>query len=213
MKTEGGREPGVDQVDRREAVKLLAAIPIIVSFGSTLTACERAARSARRLSAGDAFQPSFFSAHEYETVRILADQIIPRDERSGSASDAKVPEFIDFMMADADTASEGCAAMRDGLAWMDAESRRRFNRTFAECAESERAALLDDVAWPARARPEMQAGVSFFNSFRDLTASGFWSSEMGVKDLQYLGNAVVPVWKGCPDAALRKLGVHYEDHS
>jgi gluconate 2-dehydrogenase gamma chain len=211
--TDGGREPGVEQVDRREAIKLLAAIPIVVSFGSTLAACERAARSTGRLSAADAFRPAFFTAHEYETVRILADQIIPRDERSGSASDAKVPEFIDFMMADPDTASEGRTAMRDGLAWIDRESHRRFNRTFAACAESERAALLDEIAWPARAKPEMKPGVTFFNSFRDLTASGFWSSEIGVKDLEYLGNAVVPEWKGCPDAALHKLGVRYEDHS
>jgi hypothetical protein len=213
VKTDSSREPGGERVDRREAVKLLAAIPLSLSFGSTLAACERAARSTGRLSAADAFRPMFFSAHEYETVRILADQIIPRDERSGSASDAKVPEFIDVMMADPDTAPEGRTAMRDGLAWMDAESRQRFNRTFVECAESERAALLDDIAWPARAKPEMQPGVTFFNSFRDLTASGFWSSEMGVKDLRYLGNAVVPEWKGCPDAALRKLGVRYEDHS
>lgn len=213
MKTDGSREPGVEPVDRREAVKLLAAIPLSLSFGSTLAACERAARSTGRLSAVAAFRPTFFTAHEYETVRILADQIIPRDQRSGSASDAKVPQFIDFMMADSDTAPEDRAAMRDGLAWMDAESRRRFKRTFAACAESERAALLDDIAWPARVKPEMQSGVSFFNNFRDLTASGFWSSEMGVKDLQYLGNAVVPEWKGCPDAVLHKLGVRYEDHS
>jgi gluconate 2-dehydrogenase gamma chain len=206
-------EPERERVDRREAVRLLAAIPIVLSFGSTLAACERAARSTGRLSAADAFRPTFFSAHEYDTVRILADQIIPRDERSGSATDAKVPEFIDFMMADSDTAPEGRTAMRDGLAWVDAESRRRFRRTYAECAESERAALLDDIAWPARAKPEMQSGVTFFNSFRDLTASGFWSSEMGVKDLGYIGNAFVPEWKGCPDAALRKLGVRYEDHS
>jgi gluconate 2-dehydrogenase gamma chain len=213
VKTDGGREPGLEQVDRREAVKLLVAIPIVLSFGSTLAACERAARSTGRLSAADAFRPTFFTAHEYETVRILADQIIPRDERSGSASDAKVPEFIDFMLADPDTAPEGRTAMRDGLAWIDAESRRRFNRSFAECPESEQTVLLDDIAWPARAKPEMQSGVSFFNRFRDLTASGFWSSEMGVRDLRYRGNAIVPEWKGCPDAALRKLGVRYEDHS
>jgi gluconate 2-dehydrogenase gamma chain len=203
----------MEQVSRRDALKLLTVIPIGVSFGSTLAACERAARSTGRLSRADAFRPTFFSAHEYDTVRILADQIIPRDQRSGSATDARVPEFIDFMMADRDTAAEGRTAMRDGLAWMDRESRRRFNRTFAECAESERAALLDDIAWPARAKPEMQPGVTFFNSFRDLTASGFWSSEIGVRDLRYLGNAFVPEWKGCPDAALRKLGVRYEDHS
>ena len=73
--------------------------------------------------------------------------------------------------------------------------------------------MLDEIAWPGRAKPEMQPGVTFFNSFRDLTASGFWSSQMGVKDLQYQGNVVVAEWKGCPEAVLRKLGVRYQDHS
>jgi hypothetical protein len=76
-----------------------------------------------------------------------------------------------------------------------------------DCTAPERAAVLDDIAWPARARPEMSQGVAFFNNFRDLTASGFWSSEMGVKDLEYRGNTVVRRWNGCPDAALVKLGV------
>lgn len=153
----------------------------------------------------------FFTPEEYETVCVLVDLVIPGDERSGSATDAGVPEFMDFMMADQDTAPEARAAMRRGLAWMDGECRRRFGRKFVECAGKERTALLDDVAWPERAPADMSQGVAFFNGFRDLTASGFWSSEMGVKDLQYQGNAFVPEWKGCPDAALRKVGVQYDD--
>jgi hypothetical protein len=94
---------------------------------------------------------------------------------------------------------------------MDAECDRRFGKRFVDCARRERSALLDDIAWPARARPEMSQGVAFFNAFRDLTAFGFWSSEMGVKDLRYQGNTFVPEWTGCPDAALRKVGVRYDD--
>jgi hypothetical protein len=55
----------------------------------------------------------------------------------------------------------------------------------------------------------MSHGVAFFSMFRNLTASGFWSSRMGVADLQYIGNAVVHEWQGCPPAALAKLGVSY----
>jgi hypothetical protein len=182
-----------------------------MSFGLSLAGCDRAGRSARRVAAGAQFRPAFFTEHELETVRVLVDLIIPRDERSGSATDAKVPEFMDFMMADKDTQPEGRKKMRDGLAWLDEESRRRFNRSFMESSDKQRSALLDGIAWPARARPEMQSGVTFFNSFRDLTASGFWSSEIGVKDLQYQGNTVVPEWRGCPEAALKKLGVEYPD--
>jgi len=200
-------------LDRREVLKLLVTAPLAVSFGFSLAGCDRAARSARRVADTAGFRPAFFTDHEFETVRILADLIIPRDERSGSATEARVPEFMDFMMADRDTKQEGRSAMKNGLAWIDQESLRRFSRSFVQSNDRQRTGLLDDIAWPARARPEMQPGVVFFNSFRDLTASGFWSSEMGVKDLQYQGNAVVPEWRGCPEAALKKIGVRYQDHS
>ena len=127
----------------------------------------------------------------------------PKDERSGSATDAGVPEFMDFVMTDR---PEGQDAVRGGLAWLDTECRRRFAKTFVACAAAERTAVLDDIAWPDRAKPELSHGVAFFNRFRDLTASGFWSSKMGVEDLQYIGNVAVTDWQGCPPAALEKLG-------
>ena len=203
---------GSRDLSRRETVKLLAIGPL----GIALAWAPSGAQLERFLRTSLDPRPStldlkFFTSEEYQTVGVLADLIIPRDERSGSASDAGVPEFMDFMMADQDTSPEARTAMRGGLAWTDAECDRRYGKRFVECSERERSALLDDIAWPARARPEMSSGVAFFNAFRDLTASGFWSSEMGVKDLRYQGNAVVPNWTGCPDAALRKIGVRYRD--
>jgi hypothetical protein len=97
--------------------------------------------------------------------------------------------------------------MRGGLAWIDLECQDRYDKTFLDCTAEQRSAVLDDIAWPANAKPELSQGVAFFNSFRDLTASGFWSSKMGVEDLKYLGNVMVPEWKGCPPEALKKLGV------
>ena len=149
-------------------------------------------------------EPQFFTAHEMATVRVLVDLIIPRDARSGSATDAGVPEFMDFMLNERENARAG---MRGGLAWLDRECHRRFGRTFVACDGAQRTAVLYDVAWPERARPEMSHGVAFFNRFRDLVASGFWSSEMGIRDLQYIGNTAVPVWNGCPPEAVRKLGL------
>jgi hypothetical protein len=140
-------------------------------------------------------------------VRLLVDLIIPKDGRSGSATDAGVPEFMDFMMIDQPTRQ---IAMRGGLAWLDSECQERFDKTFLDCAETERSAVLDDIAWPAKARPELSHGVAFFNSFRDLTASGFWTTRMGIDDLQYMGNRSVARWNGCPPEALKKLGVSYE---
>lgn len=200
------------QLSRRETIKLLAMAPLGLAFAwrPSLAQVERVVR--RTLDPRpSALDLKFFTSQEYETVRLLADLIIPRDERSGSATDAGVPEFMDFMMADQDTLPEARIAMRGGLAWTDAECRRRFGKRFVDCTDSERIALLDDIAWPARAPAEMSHGVAFFSAFRDLTASGFWSSEMGVKDLQYRGNNFVPEWSGCPDAALRRVGVRYDD--
>ena len=197
---------------RRETVKLLGMLPLGLALAWTPSPIQ--VERFLRLSRGprpSALDLKFFTSEEYQTVRLLADLIIPRDARSGSASDAGVPEFMDFMMADQDTSAEARTAMRGGLAWTDAECGRRYGKRFVDCSERERIGLLDDIAWPARARPEMSHGVTFFNAFRDLTASGFWSSEMGVKDLRYQGNVVVPTWTGCPDAALRKIGVRYQD--
>jgi hypothetical protein len=153
--------------------------------------------------------PSFFTPHEWTTVKVLVDYIIPRDERSGSATDAKVPEFIDFLMSDR-AASEGMkTAMRGGLAWIDNECQHRFQKSFVGATDAQRRQVLDDIAWPEKARPEMSHGVRFFSHFRDLTASGFFSTQMGWKDVRYEGNVAVPVWNGCPPAALAKLGVSY----
>ena len=191
---------------RREAVGAMAMAALATAFKWTPAETRRVAALVKGAPAP--FAPSFFTPHEYETVRLLVDVIIPRDERSGGATDAGVPEFMDFMMMDR---PDGQTPMRGGLAWLDNEAFERYGKTFVLATEQQRTGMLDDIAWPKKARPEMSAGVAFFNMFRDLTASGFWSSKMGVADLGYQGNTFVAEWNGCPPAALQKLGVQYED--
>jgi gluconate 2-dehydrogenase gamma chain len=192
---------------RREVVHLLTVAPLAAAFRWAPEAVRQAAVQTREaLKRGSPYEPTVFTAHEWETVRLLVDLIIPKDQRSGSATDAGVPEFMDFMLSD-DRDLE--TPVRGGLAWLDHECDDRSGKTFVASSDGERAALLDDIAWPKKAKPEHAAGVAFFNSFRDLTASGFWSSKMGVEDLQYEGNTFVPEWNGCPPEALAKLGVRY----
>ena len=202
-------EPGKD-MSRRDAVQLLAALPVAAFLGWPTAEQERARRfvdnALREAAEGTPYAPKFFTPAEFRTAGILADMIIPRDERSGSATDAGVPEFMDFMMIDR---PNGQKWMRPGLAWIDAQSNTRFGKPFADAAQSQREAILNDIAWPARAPASMADGVGFFNRFRDLTSSGFWSSQIGVKDLKYQGNVFAPDWNGCPPAALNKLGVTY----
>lgn len=200
----------MSDLTRRDVIRALAATSLAAAFDWTPAEAQRALglAAAARSRTGQTYQPAFFSSHEWDTVRLLVDLIIPRDERSGSATDAGVPEFMDFLLADGTDAPR--TAMRGGLAWLDTECLARFGHTLVESSDTERTTLLDLIAWPATAPPELSHGVAFFNRFRDLTASGFWSSKMGVADLQYLGNTAVLEWTGCPPEALAKLGVRYE---
>lgn len=196
---------------RRDVVRLLAAAPL-AAFALTLEDVERAARGAGEALQGVAgrasqFRPKFFTADEWRTVRVLSDIVIPRDARSGSATDAGVPEFMDYIMI---AYPDIGTSVRAGLRWLDGESRRSFSKPFVRGTPKEQTALLDRIAYPKRAAAAMKPGVEFFSRFRDLTASGFWSSRIGVADLQYVGNRPQSAWNGCPPAALQKLGVSYD---
>ena len=135
---------------------------------------------------------------------MLGDMILPKDSRSGSASDAGAPEFIDYIVAEQ---SDRQVAMRGGLAWLDGRCLQRFDKSFRDCSETDRRAVLDEIAWPKKAGPELSHGVRFFNTMRDLVATGFWTSKIGIDDLGYMGNRPVMEWTGAPDAVLKKLGL------
>ena len=196
-------------MNRRDALKILLAAPAASLSWTDAEAAQAAAsaQAARAATTAKPFVPKFFTASEFRLVSVLADIVLPKDERSGSATDAGVPEFMDFMMIDQPTRQ---VAMRGGLAWLDVECQQRFDKIFLNCTEAERTAVLDDIAWPSKAKPEFAHGVAFFNNFRDLTATGFWTTRMGIDDLQFMGNRSVARWNGCPPEALKKLGVSYE---
>jgi len=151
--------------------------------------------------AGLAYQPKHFLPQEWDTVRMLVDYIIPRDGHSGSATDAGVPEFMDVMLG---LEPNLIARHRAGLTWLDTECINRFGKFFTLITDAQRRPVLDDIAWPAKARSEMATGVNWFNSFRDFTASGFYTSKIGIKDVGFLGNTGVAKWIGCPPAAVRR---------
>jgi hypothetical protein len=197
----------MSDLTRRQALELLgAAAASAGAFACAPADVDRATREAAKAKAAGGFTPRFFTPDELATATLLADLVLPRDERSGSASEAGVPEFLDYVLAEEMTDP---VRIRGGLGWLDRECQDRFGRRFLDCADAERTALLDDIAWPENARPEHSQGVAFFTAFRDLVAGGYWSSKIGVEDLGYQGNVVVTEWKGCPDEQLRKLGVSY----
>jgi hypothetical protein len=199
----------VKPLSRRSALSLLAGAPAAAALVWTPAEARQAhqhadAAQAQAAKQAVAFKPKFFTAHEYATVGVLVDLIIPRDERSGSATDAGVPAFMDFMMIDQPRRQ---IAMRGGLAMIDRLAMDRCGKRFVSATDRERRLLLDEIAYTSNPDRSLSQAVAFFSSFRDLTASGFWSTKMGVADLQYQGNVFVSEWTGCPDAALKKLGV------
>jgi gluconate 2-dehydrogenase gamma chain len=194
------------ELNRRQALQMIAAVPAAASLPMVVLPdwIEKAAHAAQEaIRAGD-FVPVFFTPAEWDIVRMLPETIIPADVRFGGALAAGVPEFMDFTMNDRPSNQQW---MRDGLRWIDEESVRRFNVGFVFTNDAERARLLDAIAFPARASADVQQGVEFFNRFRDLTATGYFSSRVGVEYLGYIGNAFNPQWRGCPPEAQRHLGV------
>lgn len=201
----------MSDMKRRKVLQIIGAAPAVAAFTWNEAEAAQAAQQsqqARRQAAAkkQAFKPKFFNAREYATIVALGDILIPKDERSGSASDAGTAEFIDYIVNEQ---KERQTAMRGGLVWLDTECRKRFDKAFLDCAEAERLQVLDDIAWPQKARPEMSHGVRFFSTVRDLVAAGFFSSKIGVADLQYMGN-VPTQWNGAPPEVMQKLGVSYE---
>jgi hypothetical protein len=150
---------------------------------------------------------TFFTPEEMATITILGDIIIPKDEISGSASDAKVPEFIEYIVKDM---PKHQIPMRGGLRWLDMQCLKRFEKSFAKCSTQQQMEMVDEIAWPKKAKPEMSQGVTFFNLVRNLVSTGFYTTEMGKKDVGYMGN-VPNQWNGVPDDVLKQYKMAYTE--
>ncbi len=210
-------------MDRRKYLKTLALGT--VSTGVLLESCSPSEKKATSSGApaetpvGPDRQPqemerfnklmaeTYFDAHEMKTLSVLADIIIPKDDLSGSATDAKVPEFIEFIVKDM---PHHQLPMRGGLKWLDMQCMKRFDKPFVDCDAKQQIEVIDEIAFPEKAKPEMQQGVAFFNRMRDLTATGFFTSQIGIKDLGYAGNSPNR-WDGVPQDVLEQYGVKYDE--
>ena len=214
-------------MDRRKSLKVLALGTL--SAGVLLNACKevdnknggniagKAGRGSGKPDPGfnrmaeekahyeEVVSSTFFTPEEMATITVLADIIIPKDEISGSASDAKVPDFIEFIVKDK---PEHQIPMRGGLRWLDMQCLTQFRQPFTSCNQQQQITMVDAIAYPKKAKPEMMPGVSFFNLMRNLTASGFYTTEIGVKDVGYMGNKPNQ-WAGVPDDVLKQYNLAY----
>lgn len=152
------------------------------------------------------YEEEYLNPHELETIAILCDLILPADGQLGSATDAGVPEFVAFIVKDIPTHQ---LPIRGGLMWLDNRANRLFNKNFKSLEDSQMKALCDEIAYPDIQDMSLLVGVKFFSLIRDLTLTGYYTSEMGIKDLGYKGNRP-NVWDGVPEDVLKKHGLSYD---
>jgi hypothetical protein len=148
----------------------------------------------------------FFTDHELDTVATLCDLILPATEGYNSASEAGVPAFIDFIVKDMPRHQ---LPLRGGIAWLDNHTNEAFNLAFAACSADQQKSVLDKIAFNEEEPTDLAPGIEFFNLIRNLTMTGFYTSELGIKELGYKGNTP-NVWDGVPDAVLQKHGMSYD---
>lgn len=152
---------------------------------------------ADKAASGGAYKPKYFSAHQYKTLQALCQAIIPSDEKSGGAIEAGAPEFIDLLTSES---PDYQLTLGGGMMWLDGICGDRFGKTFVECAPDQQTSMLDLIAFRKNAEsdPSLSQGVEFFSFLRNLTADGYFTSEIGIKDLGYIGNTYLKEFPGCP---------------
>ncbi len=193
---------GSQGISRRDVLRSLA---IGAAGGSVLQmipaqAAEYAHNLVQKEKAASAigkYTPKYFSAHQYETLTSLCDAIIPKDERSAGAVEAGAPEFIDLLTSENE---EFQNRLGGGLMWLDNFCIDRFGKVYLENTPEQRKEVLDLIAYRKNVKenPGLTSGVSFFAVLRNMTCDGFYTSKIGIADLQYIGNTSVHEFPGCP---------------
>ena len=189
-------------VSRRDILRTLALGAVSGSVLRVIPAeaaefAHQAVRKEKAASPVAKYTPKFFSAHQYETLNTLCDVIIPKDERSGGAVEAGAPEFIDLLTSENE---EFQLRLGGGLFWLDNYCVDRYDKTFLECAPEQKKQVLDLIAYRKNAKDDaaLRQGVVFFAFLRNMTMDGFYTSQMGIADLQYIGNKALSEFPGCP---------------
>ena len=189
-------------ISRRDILKSLTITAITGSVLRVipLEAAEYAHRMVRAEKAAaenQAYTPKFFSAHLYKTLQALCQAIIPSDEDAKGAIEAGAPEFIDLITSEN---KEYQVALGGGLMWLDNTCIDRYGTAYLDCTPAQQKEILDLIAYRKNAKqdPSLGQGIEFFGFLRKLTADGFFTSEIGIEYLGYIGNTFVKEFPGCP---------------
>ncbi|MGA8440804.1 MAG: gluconate 2-dehydrogenase subunit 3 family protein [Candidatus Sulfotelmatobacter sp.] len=189
-------------ISRRDLIKSLS---LTAAAGSMLRVVPlAAAETAHRMvsahkaaSSSGEYAPKFFPEHQYKTLRALCQAIIPPDQESGGAVEAGAPEFIDLLSSENKDLQ---LQLGGGIMWLDATCMERYGQTYLQCASGQRTEMLDLIAFRKNTDkdPRLSPGIQFFSTLRKYTADGFFTSEIGIKYLGYIGNTYLKEFPGCP---------------
>jgi gluconate 2-dehydrogenase gamma chain len=187
---------------RRDILKslTLTAISGSVLRVIPLEAAEHAhhmVKAEKAASPTQTYAPKFFSALAYKTLQRLCQTIIPADDEAKGAIEAGAPEFIDLITSEN---KEYQVMLGGGLMWLDNTCIDRYGSAYLECAAAQQKEILDLIAYRKNAKsdPALGQGIEFFGWLRKLTADGFFTSEIGISYLGYIGNVFVAEFPGCP---------------
>jgi hypothetical protein len=189
-------------ISRRDILKSLTITAITGSVLRVipLEAAEYAHRMVRAEKAAaenEVYTPKFFSAHSYKTLQALCQTIIPPDEQAQGAIEAGAPEFIDLITSEN---KDYQIALGGGLMWFDNTCIDRYGKAYLDCTPEQQKEILDLIAYSKNAKkdPSLGQGIEFFGFLRKLTADGFFTSEIGINYLGYIGNTYMKDFPGCP---------------
>ncbi len=189
-------------VSRRDILRTLAigAVGSSVLQVIPLEAAEYAHQVVRKEKAASPlgkYAPKYFSSHQYQTLTALCDAIIPKDEHSGGAVEAGAPEFIDLVTSEN---AEFQLTLGGGFFWLDSFCTDRYEKNYLDCSAAQQKEVLDAIAYRKNAEkePVLSQGVAFFAFLRKLACDGFYTSKIGIADLQYVGNTSLREFPGCP---------------
>lgn len=196
------REMATSGISRRDVLKTLAlgaaggsVLQVIPLEAAELT--HKMVQKEKTAAPAGKYTPKYFSAKQYETLSSLCDTIIPKDETSGGAVEAGAPEFIDLLTSENE---EFQLNLGGGLMWLDHYCGDHYANPYLACTPEQRKEVIDLIAYRknAKANPELHQGVAFFAFLRNMTCDGFYTSKIGIEDLQYIGNVTRREWPGCP---------------
>jgi gluconate 2-dehydrogenase gamma chain len=189
-------------ISRRDILKSLAVATAAGSVLQVIPAkaaeyAHEAIQKEKAASTAGKYTPKYFTAHQYETLKSLCDTIIPKDEHSGGAVEAGAPEFIDLLTSENE---EFQGKLGGGLMWLENFCGDRYGKSYLDCTPEDRTKTLDLIAFRKNAKtdPELTQGIAFFAFLRNITCDGFYTSKIGIADLQYIGNTSLKDFPGCP---------------